>query len=126
MTMDDHKSRFGPAAWREALYKMALEGARRRLRPTRNEARAILDVHNGLLITVGILGQHLRADTADAIELNGLDAKWELDGRGFVKRLRELTLVESAAIEIWASDFWEGEYNDDKWTEQHLMLLLHI
>ena len=54
---------------------------------SRNEACAVCDAANGLILDESSW-QSLWAEVADAIRLDGLDEKWEIDGTGLVARLR--------------------------------------
>lgn len=109
----------------EALYRLSLRAAAQRLALSAAEARAILDACNGLHLLDELLGQHLRAEVQDAIELNGLDEKWQIDGKALVRRLRELPQPLTAAVESWTADFWASErLNDETWESEHLALLV--
>ena len=111
----------------EALYRVALDGAAKRLALTKPEAMLILDVFNGLLLTGGILGQHARAEIQDAIRLDQVDRKWDVNGRSLVERLRELPLTLSAALDLGAADFWGSHERDDEgWERAHLGLLVRV
>lgn len=104
----------------ETIFRASLHAAAKRLSLTRREASAILDVMNGVWLEPELAGQHLRAEVQDGIALNGLDQKWEVDGRSLVSRLRELPLPLSAAVELWAAEFWNGAYNDPDFERAHL------
>lgn len=75
---------------------------------TRPELMLVIDVCNGLMLTPGIAGQHLPANVSDGIALDGLDKKWEIDGKALVAKLRGLSLAQLAIIEVWAQGFWES------------------
>jgi hypothetical protein len=104
-----------------AVHNLALRSAGLDLSLTKGEAMLILDALNGLWIEPNdMLGKCLRADVQDAISLNKADVKWGIDGPFLVKRLRGLSTAQSAAIEVWAKEFWEGDYNNDEFTAHHL------
>ncbi|MCL2450292.1 MAG: hypothetical protein FWD17_15200 [Polyangiaceae bacterium] len=107
------------------LYSLSLHAAADRLALTPNEARCILDACNGLYLHEGLLGQHLRHEVQDAVRLNHLDDKWQVNGRSLIERLRELPRPLTAAVELWIADFWASEkLNDVGWEKEHLALLV--
>jgi len=80
---------------------------------SRGELCALLDVFNGVWLTAEIGGQHLLLEIHDAIQLNGLDAKWKIDGPDFLERLKELPFAAKVALELWATGFWKsGAWED--------------
>lgn len=54
-----------------------------------NEAMLLVDAMNGCIVEP-FSAQILWANIADAVEMDGLDAKWDVDGPALVTRLREL------------------------------------
>jgi len=109
----------------ERLYLVSLRAAAKRLALSEREAKLVLDACNGLWLTGDLMGQHLRAEVHDAIDLNRLDEKWAVDGRSLVSRLRDLPLPLTAAVEIWIADFWSSEkLNDETWERDHLALVV--
>lgn len=83
---------------RAALGEMAL---------TEPEASLICDAMNGCYLPVdagvgplsaGGCSTWLYAEVADAIALNSLDEKWEVDGGELLRRLRSLTPLQGAAV----------------------------
>ncbi len=109
----------------EEIYRISLAVAANKLRASLPEARAILDACNGLRLTPEILGQHLRAEVMNAIELEGIDRKWGIDGRSLVKRLRELPVTLSIAVEVWTAEFWGSDRRHEETFEiEHLALLV--
>ena len=85
-----------------------------------SEARLILDVLNGTLLTAGLAGQHLPLAVADGIALDHLDRKWEVDGAALRATVDGLTSYQCAAVEWWAASFWRGEYSDETFERDHL------
>jgi hypothetical protein len=107
----------------ESLYELALREAKQRLRLHADEARCILDACNGQLSDP--LGQRLRVEVQDAIRVNGLDRKWNVDGRSLASRLRGMPRALTAAVQIWIADFWwSGRVNDAGWVREHIALLV--
>ncbi len=70
------------------------------------ELKLIVDVFNGTALTAGIAGQHLLLSCSDGIELNNLDAKWDVDRKAFLEKLQSLSVFQAACLEIWANGFW--------------------
>jgi hypothetical protein len=73
------------------------------------EASLIVDALNGSLI-FPYSAQVVWAEVADAIQMDGLDEKWKVDGKALVERLRALTAFEQLAIADAAERFWSGPY----------------
>lgn len=103
------------------LYRRALAEVRGQFSAA--EAKLILDAMNGTHLVGQLIGQHLHANVADAIELNALHKKWGVDAEKLDKTLGTLTSFQCAAIEWWAAAFWCGEYNDADFERAHLALL---
>ena len=61
------------------------------------EAMLIVDAMNGIILEPMTI-QLLWANVADAIELDGLDQKWHVDGKSLIQRLRGLSRVEHMAL----------------------------
>ncbi|MDE1904938.1 MAG: hypothetical protein KGH75_00625 [Rhodospirillales bacterium] len=62
-----------------------------------NEACLIMDVMNGCIVTPETM-QLLWANVDDAIRLDALDHKWNIDGAALVARLRALPYAECVAL----------------------------
>jgi len=114
-----------------ALYLTVLSDLRGRF--TEAEARLILDALNGLLLTPRLVGSHLELEVHDAVKLNGLDEKGEVDGKALLTKLRALTRFDRAVIEMWARAFWvggdreqypAGRYNDADFEQRHIAMLV--
>lgn len=71
------------------------------------EWNLIYDVLNGahLLPEMSLRGQ-LLAEVSDGIEINGLDAKWEVDGPTLIERIARLRLDQLVAVHDAALQFW--------------------
>jgi hypothetical protein len=86
------------------LYSRAL----RRIGLTIDEACLIVDVLNGairdtrsaLMFSFGV---------KDAIELDGLDEKWNVDGRALIEKLSTLDEISCMAIVDAAERYWYNE-----------------
>lgn len=70
------------------------------------ELYLIIDVHNGMMLSPGLAGQHIIPSCIDSMELDGTGEKWGI-GRRFSDKLVKLSLLERACLEIWAAAFWE-------------------
>lgn len=75
------------------------------------EASLLVDACNGWLIEPHT-ARLLWAEVADAISLDGLDRKWDVDGPALVARLRNLTPSEALAACDAIERFWRGDYSD--------------
>lgn len=75
------------------------------------EASLLVDACNGWLIEPHT-AQLLWAEVADAISLDSLDRKWDVDGPALVERLRRLTPFEALAACDAIERFWRGDYSD--------------
>lgn len=69
------------------------------------ECALILDATNGTMFadTFGI--SHLWGEVADAISLDGLDQKWEVDGAALVDKIKASGMIGQAAL-VDASERW--------------------
>ena len=76
---------------------------------SRNEACAVCDAANGLILDESSW-QSLWAEVADAIRLDGLDEKWEIDGTGLVARLRAASPGAKLALAEAVEEFWRGHH----------------
>lgn len=83
-----------------------------RLRLTEREALLICDALNGTWLQEGTAARYLWAEVADAIELNRLDRKWDVDGQALVQKLRGLTLAQAWAVVDAVERFWEQKEED--------------
>ncbi|MDN5348540.1 MAG: hypothetical protein PWP65_2105 [Clostridia bacterium] len=79
-------------------------------------AQVPLKVEEACLIVDALNGAKLEADTArllwaeieDAINLDHLDEKWQVDGSALVQKLRQLTDTQALALIDAAERFWEA------------------
>jgi hypothetical protein len=69
------------------------------------ECALILDATNGTMFADTISLGMLWAEIADAISLDGLDAKWQVDGQALVAKLQGSGMIGQAAL-VDASERW--------------------
>lgn len=105
------------------LYRRTLHTLRGRFEG--GELKLMLDVFNGTALTAGIAGQQLWISCIDGMALDALDQKWHVDRPAFTMKLQELTLIESACLEIWANGFrYGGDPEKNLNIEKHIKPLL--
>ena len=85
------------------LYRLAL----RDVKLTLPEAWFIVDMLNGRLMDANTAGL-LWASAEDACSMDGLDKKWEIDGKAFVEKLKALSPVQALALADAAERFWQA------------------
>jgi len=85
------------------LYRLAL----REMKLTLPEAWFIVDMLNGSLVDAYSAGT-LWASAEDACALDGLDKKWQVDGKAFVEKLKALSPVQALALVDAAERFWQA------------------
>lgn len=69
------------------------------------ECALILDATNGTMFADTFSLSHLWGEVADAISLDGLDQKWEVDGAGLVDKIKTSGMIGQAAL-VDASERW--------------------
>lgn len=72
---------------------------------TKNEAMLIVDALNGVTMDAVSAGM-LWAEVEDAIRENGLDKKWEVDGRKLLEKLLKLNRAQALALIDAAERYW--------------------
>lgn len=78
------------------------------------EISLILDACNGWMMDVSAPA-HIWVEVADAIRLNQIDAKWEVqDGQALVQRIRGLSWIESIALADSITRWWQAVGNEDE------------
>lgn len=70
------------------------------------EAMLIVDALNGTVFYDAGSTTLLWASIEDSIRLDGLDAKWGVDGPALVKKIRSLTPAQTLAVVDAAERFW--------------------
>lgn len=88
----------------ERYYEL-LDRALKQVKLTKREACLITDVLNGHL-AVAVSAKLLWAEVEDAIELDGVDKKWEVDGKKLVEKLKGLNELQGMALIDAAERFW--------------------
>ena len=88
------------------LYKRTLHYLKSKF--SRGELMLMIDTFNATALTGEIAGQHLELSVFDAINLDGLDQKWEIDKDEFLHKIKALSFLDCACLEIWANGFWYG------------------
>ena len=86
------------------LYRLALRDVKQLTLP---EAWFIVDMLNGTMMDANTAGL-LWADAEDACALDGLDKKWQVDGKAFVEKLKALSPVQALALVDAAERFWQA------------------
>ena len=93
------------------LYKRAL----REVVLSVPEAWLLVDVLNGTIHDANS-APLLWGSVEDGCNLDGLDGKWEIDGKALVEKLRNLSSIQALALIDAAERFWEapdGERNEE-------------
>lgn len=79
-----------------------------RERLSQAELALILDACNGWMMDIASPA-YLWMEVADAIRLNGIDKKWEVEaGSDLVQRLRNLSILESIALADAIARWWHA------------------
>lgn len=94
-------------------YRDLLRRELARVEFTRGEACCVCDALNGCLLLDGLEGQHSSmvwwpAEVEDAMRLDGIDAKWDVDGPALLKKLAALTPGQRFAVADAAERFWQA------------------
>lgn len=79
---------------------------------TTREALLIADALNGILMNVTTVPLFW-AQVQDAITLEHLDRKWQVDGQALVEKLRNLNEIQALAIIDAAERFWVQSQGED-------------
>ncbi len=89
-----------------------------------NEAYLIVDALNGVLMDANN-AKLLWAEIEDAIKLDHLDQKWQVDSKALVEKLRNLNEIQAMAIIDAAERFWQAQ-KDGKNAEELLKKIFRI
>lgn len=92
-------------------YYYALEQTLRSVELTEQEALLICDAMNGVLVEPHT-AQLLWAQIADAVEIDGLDRKWGVDGAALTAKLRGLSYAQALAVSDAVERWWSGPCRD--------------
>jgi hypothetical protein len=87
-------------------YRWLLDQALAGLQFSRGEACLICDALNGTWL-LNDTWRWWPAEVEDAIRLNGLDDKWEVDAKALLSKVNGLTPTELCAVADAAERFWE-------------------
>ena len=103
------------------LYRRTIFNLRGRF--TGGELSLMIDAMRGNMLTPLLSGQHLAISCMDAMRLDGLDKKWNIDRDLLEGKMTQLTLFEAAVLEIWSKGFWESKFYDkqdglEEWISQ--------
>lgn len=82
-----------------------LPRALRRVQFTPAEASLLCDALNGTIAIPGVRPP-LEHEVADAISLDGLDRKWDVDGPTLVEKLRRLDDAQALAVALAVRQWW--------------------
>lgn len=80
----------------------------------RQECALILDACNGTAFMDTISIQLLPAGVEDAIEMDGLDKKWQVDGAELMRKLNSLSYAERMALVDAISLWWDRVSNAEQ------------
>lgn len=88
-----------------------LEILRRTSLPEFSEAEwnLLRDALNGVLHEPAANVRGVWMGVQDAIELDGLDAKWDVDGAALIKKLRDLSYTHEVALAEAIEEWWAGQ-----------------
>jgi hypothetical protein len=100
-----------------SLYYMILRAELATIQLTEGEACLILDACNGVYY-VGHMIQVLVDDVKEAIETEGLEAKWNVDGPTLMTKLRHLTYAQLVAIVDAMERYWGDGTRSGSYAEQ--------
>lgn len=98
-----------------ARYHALLDRALAALALAPDEAAAVVDALNGTWADGPLaLDTLLWVTLDDAVRLDGLAAKWGIDGPALVARLRALDPIAATAVVDAAERFWAGDLDADR------------
>ena len=88
-------------------YYLLLSDALRRVQLAQNEALLLCDALNGCMNDFHIRpDQSLKFSIEDAIDLDRLDKKWEVDKSKILQKLDDLTVLQAASVLDAVERFW--------------------
>lgn len=77
-----------------------------------NELKLILDASNGTLFDpVEVSVQNIHIGIEDAIEFDGLDVKWNVEGEQLIKKLSDIDYLTAMALIDFIEYFWHHHEN---------------
>ncbi len=97
-------------------YLAVLEQSRRKLMSLLTEAETglILDALNGALFADTLSLGYVHHEIADAIALDRLNEKWQVDGPALVEKLKTLSYAENVALVDAVERWWSGPYHKEE------------
>lgn len=114
-TVDYVKSRFDFASSgvEEILnrYKELIAIEKRNLGLTKNEAMLIVDSLNATIKDMMVI-HGLEYNIEDGIHYEGLDEKWEVDGKALVEKLKSMNNLQRLAILDGVEYYWQNSQMD--------------
>lgn len=93
-------------------YYALLDRAIKTVDLTLKEAYLIVDCLNGVLMDT--LAPHLWVEIQDAIQIDHVDQKWEVDGPALVAKLRALSETQATAIVDATERYWEDPHTENR------------
>lgn len=87
---------------------------------TPDEISLIADAGNGVLYEAWSI-PHLSAGVADSIALDGLDAKWGVDGPALVEKLRRLDAAQTFALADAVERYWKAVGRGEEMRSEDLL-----
>lgn len=78
-----------------------------------SELGLLCDACNGSRYGVASNVKHLPIGIEDAVKLDRLDQKWEIDGAALVSKLKELDLLSLCTLVDGIERFWSGAYHKE-------------
>lgn len=118
---DSQKSSFFSETARRDLerYYKALPQTLYSINLSYGEAMVIVDALNGYLMTPE-LPQLMVHNVRDAIQMDGIDEKWGVDGKALIERLAQLSPIECLAVTDAVERWWNAPtYHISEETETH-------
>ncbi len=84
----------------------AMDAARRKF--TRGEQSMLIDIYNATALSPAFLGDGLLAQVEDTFaDVPGqYEAKWGVDRAAMLQKIRALSPLDAALIELWAAGYW--------------------
>ncbi len=89
-----------------AIITQACDDARRKLNI--NEQKMLIDIYNGTMLTPRTLGCILLAQVEDSFALytGHYEGKWGVEKEEMIEKIKSLSQLDAALIELWAIGFW--------------------
>ncbi len=103
------RAEIGNRALERYFYLLSKKRQELRDRFSENELGLMCDASNGTLWSVDTIA-YLPHGIEDAISLDGLDAKWDVDGEALLAKLNELDLLSLCALVDGIELVWAGAY----------------